>query len=179
MIPIIRLKRAIYRWLTDSTGLPVVWSFQNAPEPTETFFLVDPVYSSVKIGLTEPWEILPSGLTGTYPIHEVRSTIDACGPNALVALSIAHDRLAVDGYYVRWFGSNDMSARTGEIRNLSGLRETRYSLRYRLDLFITVCGVDTDEEGILTDDPGYAERVVYAGEIEPDLVIPETTIPEP
>ena len=167
-LPISTIKTALEDWLSDSTGLPVVWQFQNKPEPDTPFVSVNPVTSTHRQGLFDEAVVDDSTGVSTIVGHRtIMASIQACGSGAYAALTTAQDKLEAPSLYDGWFYNRGLSAQTGDIRNLTGMKGSRYEQRAQMDVTIT-CLSST-----LTDDSGYFDTVVYDS---PDLHIPETTI---
>ena len=176
-LPITAIKAALYQWLTDTASIPVVWQFQNAPEPTETFFSVNPMVASRLIGLYDAQVLLSDGTTQIIPYREIKASVNACGPNALAKLSQAQDKLSFESLYKAWFLDRGITCESSEIRNISGLKGSRFELRYQIDLTLTCYGSDNGGDGTpLIDDAGYATSLEWSGDID-DLEISTQTIP--
>lgn len=173
-LPIRSIKAALYQWLTEAGGAPVVWQFQNAPEPTETFFSVNPVVASRMIGLYDAQNPLTDGTTQIVPYREIRASVNACGPDALEKLSQAQDKLSFESLYKTWFLDREITCESSEIRNISGLKGSRYELRYQIDLTLTCYGSDGGDGTPLIDDVGYADHLIWSSDT---LDIPNQQIP--
>lgn len=174
-LPISTIKAALYDWLTDTTGLPIIWQFQNAPEPTESFISVNPVISSRMIGLFDAQVMLVNGTTQIAPYREVKASVNAYGPEALEKLSNAQDYLSFDSLYTAWFLDRDMTCQAGLMRNLTGLKGSRYEQRAQLELTLTCYGSGNGGDGTpLIDDVGYADHLEWSSD---SLDIPIQTIP--
>lgn len=169
-LPLTTIKSALYAWLTQATGLPVIWQFQNAPEPSTAFISVNPITNISRIGLDD--ELIPDDTTGVGHVaahRTITASITACGDGALAALAAAQDKLEALSLYDPWFYANGLSCRSGDIRNLTGLKNSRYEQRAQMDVKITC--VNTDQ----TADFGYFDHLEYSS--DSPITIPTTTIP--
>ena len=169
-LPLTTIKAALQDWLTDATGLPVIWQFQNVPEPNTPFISVNPVANIKRIGVDD--ERIPNDTTGLGSMaahRELMCSVNAMGAGALAALSAALDKLETPTLYDGWFYARGLAARTGELRNLTGMKNSRFEQRAQIDVTITC--VNTDQ----TDDAGYFDHLEYSASTP--IIIPTTTIP--
>lgn len=183
MLPTVNIKSALYDWLSDSQDLPVIWEYQNAPQPNEPFISVNPLMSVTKLGAYD--EFVPDYDAGGGFLAQhwrVMASINAYGPDALKNLSKAIDEFDRPSKYQIWFTDREIQAVMGAMRNLSGLKNSRFEQRGQLDITLTCLGVSVDDgtlpsESPLTDDPGYFDHLIYSS--ESPIHIPDTTIPTP
>jgi len=168
MLPTTLIKAALYDWLGDSQSLPVIWEFQNAPQPGSAFVSVNPIVSVTKLGAYD--EFVPNYDTGGGYMAQhwqVMSSVNAFGVNAIKELSKAIDALGKPSLYKVWFQDREIQANIGTMRNLSGLKNSRFEQRAQLDVTLTCLGVATDDGSLpsvnpITDNPGYFDHLVYS-----------------
>lgn len=183
MLPTVNIKSALYDWLTDSQDLPVIWEFQNAPQPNEAFVSVNPIMSVSKLGAYDEFVPDYDAGAGFLAQHwQVMASVNAFGPAAISSLSKAIDEFDRPSQYQVWFADREIQAVLGTMRNLSGLKNSRFEQRAQLDVTLTCLGVSVDDgtlpsESPLTDDPGYFDHLVYSS--ASPITIPNTTIPTP
>jgi hypothetical protein len=170
-LPISTVKAALQDWLTDATGWTVIWQFQNAPEPGSPFVSINPVLTSRRIGMDDEQIWQAAGTVQIVPYRRIVASVQACGADALSKLSNAIDQLERPNLYAGWFTARALAAYTGDLRNLTGLKNGRYEQRAQFD--VTITG-HSDPAGF-TDDLGYFDHLTYDS---PALGIPDTTIPD-
>jgi len=173
-LPLSTIKAALLDWLGDTvTGFTLVYAHQNAPEPNAPFISINPAVSVSGIGMFD--EAVFDDSAGTYTMHIHRRlgvSITALGAGALMALAGARDALDKPTACQEWFTDRDLGAIPGDIRNLTGLKGSRYEQRAQMDLTLTYIGKAANGADI-TDNPGYADSLTYDS---PNLFIPPTTI---
>lgn len=173
-LPIATIKAALISWLgATTTGFTLTYAHQNTPEPNGPYISINPGVSIGNIGMFD--EAVFDTTTALYTVHAHRRlmvSIQALGAGALLALTSARDSLDRPTLYQSWFVDRGLSAIPSEIRNLTGLKGSRYEQRAQMDLTITYLAAASGG-GAITDDPGYADTIEYDS---PSLNIPTTTI---
>jgi hypothetical protein len=134
-IPIKQLRAALAAWLAP-LNVPVVWQFQNTPDPklAPRFITINPAPRYARVGLHDDSVYNPDTETIELVQHRAGfASIQALGPGAFELLASAIDRLELPSVYES-FSALGIAAWTGELRDLTALKGALYERRAQFDL---------------------------------------------
>lgn len=147
-LPIADIKAALQAWL-NPLGKPVVWQFQNTPDPKRAplFISINPAASYQRIGSTDDQVFDSESETLAIVQHRnMLCSVHAVGIGALELLTRAVDRLALPGVYAN-FTDHNLAAVAGTVRDLSAEKNGVSQQRAQVDLTIRCTAGETNEEG--------------------------------
>ena len=107
-----------------------------------------------------------TGKIRVVPRRRILCSVQCCGAGAMQALSQAQDRLEIPSLYETWFVDREMEAHTGQLRNLTGMKNGRYEQRAQIDVIINCINSDDGDGTQFVDDLGWFDTVTYSAEID-------------
>lgn len=176
-IPIKHLRAALAAWLAP-LNVPVVWQFQNTPDPKQapTFITINPAPRYARVGLYDDSVYDPDNETIELIQHRAGfASIQALGPGANELLASAIDRLELPSVYSA-FADLGIAAWTGEVRDITGLKGALYEQRAQFDLdWRLLAGVEAEggEFGPITEELLGSNTIRYDAPLvgEYDIII--------
>jgi hypothetical protein len=142
-IPLSALKGLLFDWVETATELDngqIIFSYQNRPEPSGPYFLINPVINITRIGMDEenPATGADLGKIEVVSRRYVSVSLHCFGATALELMSAVQDASNRPSVYLT-FNAEGMGLQCGAVKDLSGLKGARFEGRAQMDVRVT-CG---------------------------------------
>lgn len=129
------LKKAVYEWLTQVLGIPVIEAHQAARRPSKPYacFMIG---VERRVGARDEWQGLDDDEVASWGgMRVVTVGIQVFGPEALQKIRNAEISLNTQGVLAQFYHDHQIAVvRTEPILNLTQLLETEWEERGQMDV---------------------------------------------